>query len=122
LHEITRLSSLALIVPSPASGFHSSYYLGLGWGFAEAVWGIVQGWEQMSLYEDVMKEEDGTLMLKTDLEVDHDNGRIQGDNAEELDEALYQNIDESELERRVEILERMRGRRGQQVVNVAVHR
>lgn len=83
------MATLPMIAPSPTSGFHSSYYLGLGWGIAEAAWGIVQGWEQLTLYEDV---------LVPPLEEVRD----------EVDE-----MDEAELERKVEALERMRARRGE---------
>ncbi|OCF38115.1 hypothetical protein I316_00339 [Kwoniella heveanensis BCC8398] len=55
IHESLRMSTLPLIIPSPTSGFHSSYYLGLGWGVAEVTWGIVQGWEQLELYKEVMR-------------------------------------------------------------------
>lgn len=94
-----------MIRPSPTSGFHSSYYLALGWGAAETVWGIVQGWEQLALYEDVMRPEEGKV-VGLGLE---DGVRAEEMPVEEMDE---EEMDEVELERRVEILERMRARRG----------
>ncbi|GMK58396.1 hypothetical protein CspeluHIS016_0504280 [Cutaneotrichosporon spelunceum] len=105
VHEACRLVSVPLTIPSPTSGFHSSYWLGLGWGAAEAAWGIVQGYSQLSLYEDLSDpwairdlscdecEEDECLPEELDLE----------------DEAGA-NDDLAELEDRVEILERMRAR------------
>jgi hypothetical protein len=113
------MATLPIITPSPSSGFHSSYYLGLGFGLAEVTWGIVQGWEQMSLYEDVMTPElgfgledgktEGLGLFNGDA-VDEDNessGTVQP-----VDDVTRQMEEEAELERRVEALERMRGRRG----------
>jgi len=62
---------------------------------AEATWGIVQGWEQMSLYEDIMQPTD--------------ESRFEGLGLVPEDEVVDE---EEELERKVEALERMRGRRG----------
>lgn len=130
LHEAFRLLTLPLIVPSPASGFHSSYYLGLGWGVAEVTWGIVQGWEQLSLYQEIMPSSDkiylpdeedhidgeneqerakreGMLSAVEERDEEESNGEIEEEEDEEEDE-----LDESELEKKVEILERMRARRG----------
>jgi hypothetical protein len=117
------MSTLPIIVPSPTSGFHSSYYLGLGWGLAEVTWGIVQGWEQMSLYEDVMTPELDAGMEESKTQ---GLGLVDGEASEEeegqggesqytfygMDEAARQVEEEAELERKVEALERMRGRRG----------
>ncbi|WVR00178.1 hypothetical protein IAU59_007320 [Kwoniella sp. CBS 9459] len=64
IHELLRMSTLPLIVPSPTSGFHSSYYLGLGWGVAEVTWGIVQGWEQLELYKEVMRPSDSSSSFR----------------------------------------------------------
>jgi len=115
IHELLRMATLPIIIPSPTSGFHSSYYLGLGWGLAEVTWGIVQGWEQMSLYEDVMTPELDSGMEESKVQglglVEDSDGEsgytIQGMN--EVDRQLEE---EAELERKVEALERMRGRRG----------
>lgn len=101
-------------MPSPTSGFHSSYYLGLGWGIAEAVWGIVQGYEQLALYQDVMRPEEEDQEEITKIE----NGQIDRlSNVGSLDEEQYLDeiarADEAELERKVEALERMRERRGE---------
>jgi hypothetical protein len=101
LHELLRLSSIPLIVPSLTSGFHSSYYLGLGWGIAETAWGIVQGWEQMSLYRDVMKRDD-EAMGSSMITIKAEQGDEEGQGMEE----------EEELERKVEVLEKLRSRRG----------
>ena len=97
---------MTLITRSLSSGFHSSYYLGLGWGIAEATWGIVQGYEQLALYEDTLKsgEEQGEVQLSDDdsdaeLEGVHDAFQINGDAV-------------TDLERKVEFLERARARRG----------
>lgn len=115
IHELLRLSTLPIIVPSPTSGFHSSYYLGLGWGTAEVAWGIVKGWEQLSLYQDVMRlevepESNGKealgLKLNPDDEDDLEEG--QADSAVELRKQLEE---EDELFRKVDVLERMRSRR-----------
>lgn len=129
LHEALRLLTLPLIVPSPTSGFHSSYYLGLGWGVAEVTWGIVQGWEQLALYQEVMPssnriylpdEEDhddedeqgrakreGMLSAVEERDEEESDRDIEEEEHEEVDE-----LDDSELEKKVEILERMRARRG----------
>jgi hypothetical protein len=100
-----------MIAPSPTSGFHSSYYLGLGWGLAEAIWGIIQGWEQLSLYEDVLKqdqgEEDGEglgLIMHDEQQDEREGGVSYFERQDELEEA--------DLERKVEALENMRERRG----------
>jgi hypothetical protein len=120
-HELLRMATLPIIIPSPTSGFHSSYYLGLGWGLAEVTWGIVQGWEQMSLYEDVMTPELESGMEESKVQglglVEDSDGEsgytIQGMN--EVDRQLEE---EAELERKVEALERMRGRRGKLLVSL----
>lgn len=104
IHELIRLATLPMIRPSPTSGFHSSYYLGLGWGLAEAIWGIVQGWEQLVLYEDVMRSEADVEVVKGLGLEDAETG------SEDVD---VEELEEAELERRVEILERMRARRGE---------
>ena len=100
--------------PSPTSGFHSSYYLGLGWGIAEAVWGIVQGYEQLALYEDVMRPSPDSPETKIE------NGPNAWRSDDEVDEEQYleemNRADEAELERKVEILERMRARRDLEAV------
>jgi hypothetical protein len=116
------MATLPIIIPSPSSGFHSSYYLGLGWGLAEVTWGIVQGWEQMSLYEDVMTPEldDGSEESKTeglglvhgDAQGTEEEGDRSHDTIYSMDEVARQLEEEAELERKVEALERMRGRRG----------
>ncbi|ORY33440.1 hypothetical protein BCR39DRAFT_592790 [Naematelia encephala] len=112
LHELIRMSTLPLVSPSPTSGFHSSYYLGLGWGVAEVTWGIVQGYEQLALYSDVMRPEEidleGTGSVKFEVQ-ESEEGRLL--ESPEIAEIQLQLEDEEELERRVEVLERMRGRR-----------
>jgi len=119
-HELLRMSTLPIIIPSPTSGFHSSYYLGLGWGLAEVTWGIVQGWEQMSLYEDVMTPELDAGMDESKVQglglVGHDHESDAGESGytiQGINEEQRQLEEEAELERKVEALERMRGRRGQ---------
>ncbi|WVQ84621.1 hypothetical protein IAT38_006776 [Cryptococcus sp. DSM 104549] len=152
IHELLRMSTLPLIVPSPTSGFHSSYYLGLGWGLAEAAWGIVNGWEQLALYQEVMRPaDDAGLRLPSDeeeiqaalgdatpeerakmepaaaatakregllsavVERDEEGYDSVDDEREaeltEEEEEEEDQLDEAELERKVEILERMRERR-----------
>ncbi|KAE8539373.1 hypothetical protein D1P53_004473 [Cryptococcus gattii VGV] len=137
LHEALRLLTLPLIVPSPTSGFHSSYYLGLGWGVAEVTWGIVQGWEQLALYQEVMPssnriylpdeedhDDDGDEqerakregMLSAVEERDEEESDIEIEEEEDEEEDV---LDDSELEKKVEILERMRARRDlEQVIGV----
>lgn len=109
------MSTLPIIIPSPTSGFHSSYYLGLGWGLAEVTWGIVQGWEQMSLYEDVMTPELDSGIEESKVKglglVDDSDGE-SGYTIQGISEVDRQLEEEAELERKVEALERMRGRRG----------
>lgn len=112
LHELVRLATLPMIAPSPTSGFHSSYYLGLGWGIAEAVWGIIQGWEQLSLYEDVLKHESGEAEAGEGLGlIMHEEGEA-GDGYVS-DYERQDELEEAELERKVEALENMRERRGE---------
>lgn len=110
------MSTLPLSAPSPTSGFHSSYYLGVGWGIAEAVWGIVQGYEQLALYEDVMRPSQESLDSLRKAE----NGPSGWRSDDEADEEQYleemNRADEAELERKVEILERMRARRDLEAV------
>ncbi|ODN99110.1 hypothetical protein I350_07265 [Cryptococcus amylolentus CBS 6273] len=140
LHELLRLSSLPLSPASPTSGFHSSYYLGLGWGIAEVAWGTVQGWEQLALYQEVMMpsassakdgiwlesseegEEEGVKrdgMLSSVEERDEDENSLNED--EESDTSSEDDVlDETELGKKVEILERMRERRElEEVIGVA---
>lgn len=84
----------------------------------------MQGWEQLSLYEDVMTPE---------LDYGSEGGKVEGlgliggdqydyeddDDAESagtihaVDDLTRQMEEEAELERKVEALERMRGRRGE---------
>ncbi|WWC72036.1 uncharacterized protein I206_105995 [Kwoniella pini CBS 10737] len=133
IHELLRLCTLTLITISPISGFHSSYYLGLGWGSAEVTWGIVQGWEQIELYKEVMRPSSSPQLPTTDLEAQevsgpkvNGNGKREGlssvsersdedDSQAIYDESIDQQEgdeeDEEDLERKVEILERMRARR-----------
>ncbi|KAL1409091.1 hypothetical protein Q8F55_005915 [Vanrija albida] len=116
LHEGIRLVSIPLTIPSPTSGFHSSYYLGLGWGVAEAAWGIVQGWEQLELYRDLLEperwDEEAALTEEPD-EINGHNGLATVPETESLlvaaEEEAYLE-DEAELALRVEVLERMRAR------------
>lgn len=116
LHEALRLLSVPLTIPSPTSGFHSSFWLGLGWGTAETVWGIVQGWEQLALYQDVLgdaaPQECGACAwdaeaeaAEAELELDESYDEFPVAEEEVL-------LEEEELERRVEVLENMRSRRG----------
>jgi hypothetical protein len=115
-HELLRMATLPIIIPSPTSGFHSSYYLGLGWGLAEVTWGIVQGWEQMSLYEDVMTPEVDSGMEESKVQglgLVEDSDGESGYTVQGMNEVDRQLEEEAELERKVEALERMRGRRGQ---------
>lgn len=111
VHEACRLVSAPLTIPSPTSGFHSSFWLGLGWGVAEAAWGIVQGYEQLNLYEDLSEP-----WAIEDLACDDcdDTGLcpVPEEGLDPEDEAGA-NDDLAELEHRVEILERMRARAGE---------
>lgn len=126
LHEGIRLVSIPLTIPSPTSGFHSSYYLGLGWGVAEAAWGIVQGWEQLELYRDLLEEErwdEEAPLCDEPAEIGNGNGNGNGSNGlatvpeteallvADAEEQQYLE-DEAELALRVEVLERMRARQG----------
>lgn len=115
IHELIRLSTLPLSVPSPTSGFHSSYYLGLGWGIAEAIWGIIQGYDQLALYEDVMRPENDDEEALSGNKSGEDEHYTDSD-ATSMDGEPYtdeiERADEAELERKVEVLERMRERRG----------
>ncbi|KAK6909398.1 hypothetical protein I203_103416 [Kwoniella mangroviensis CBS 8507] len=145
IHELLRLSTLPLITISPTSGFHSSYYLGLGWGLAEVTYGIIQGWEQIELYKEVMRPS-GSLSLSSDPNDRDVEAQTTGGNGtartnkthegmlssvlersdEEDSQVIYDDLnqqdqeeeeieeeeeEEEELERKVEILERMRARR-----------
>ncbi|RXK40497.1 hypothetical protein M231_02149 [Tremella mesenterica] len=123
LHELLRLSTLPIIVPSPVSGFHSSYYLGLGWGTAEVTWGVVKGWEQLTLYEDIMPSLPPPSASHSPLlepSVPNTQGKdIQsvvpsssvGTDVEEDLELQREMEEEEELFKKVDILERMRARR-----------
>nr|XP_018260855.1 uncharacterized protein I303_06572 [Kwoniella dejecticola CBS 10117]OBR83013.1 hypothetical protein I303_06572 [Kwoniella dejecticola CBS 10117] len=139
IHELLRLCTLTLITISPISGFHSSYYLGLGWGSAEVTWGIVQGWEQIELYKEVMRPSSSPQLPSADLESQRPlaptlsrNGKREGllssvsersdeDDSQAIDDQPLEEEredneaeeDEEDLERKVEILERMRSRRGE---------
>ena len=125
------MSTLPLITRSPTSGFHSSYYLGLGWGIAETVWGIIQGYEQLALYADIMQAEEPTRWNNV-LGLKMENGEGEDEDAEgrgmdspravfldamSIDEEqvalMAEREDEAELERKVEVLERVRARRGE---------
>ncbi|KAL7418412.1 hypothetical protein Q5752_006870 [Cryptotrichosporon argae] len=131
LHEVLRLAALTVTLASPTSGFHSSYYLALGFGAAEAAWGIVQGWEQLALYEDVLSGRvedneyagesgwDGLSVVPEDPERGESAiGLVLGTPAgardrnepRVIDEQAEREADEAELERKVGILERMRAR------------
>lgn len=111
LNEALRLLSVPLTTPSPTSGFHSSFWLGLGWGTAETVWGIVQGYEQLALYEDVLgdaaPQECGACAWDAE---DADETYDEFPDSPVGEEEVL--LEEEELERRVEVLENMRARRG----------
>jgi hypothetical protein len=111
VHEACRMVSVPLTIPSPTSGFHSSYWLGLGWGVAEAAWGIVQGYEQLNLYEDL--SDPWAIEDLGDCDECEDTGLcpVPEEGLDPEDEAGA-NDDLAELEHRVEILERMRARAG----------
>jgi hypothetical protein len=73
IHELVRLLSLLLLsIPSttlstqPSSNdlFQHVYYLALGWGLAEASWGIASAWGKgMRLYWDVMRQPTPRVVL-----------------------------------------------------------
>lgn len=115
LHEALRLLSVPLTVPSPTSGFYSSFWLGLGWGAAEVVWGTLQGFEQLALYRDVLgdapQRECGACAWEDGGESDFPPDEPL-DEVEDEEEVL---LEEEELERRVEALENMGARRGELV-------
>lgn len=113
VHEACRLVSVPLTIPSPTSGFHSSFWLGLGWGAAETVWGIVQGYEQLSLYEDLS---DPWVVEEIGDDCDdeeRDLRTVPEDEALDPEDEAGANDDLAELEHRVTILERMRSRAGE---------
>lgn len=115
LHEALRLLSVPLTVPSPTSGFYSSFWLGLGWGVAEMVWGTVQAFEQLALYQDVLGDapERGCGACAWDAGIsDFSPEGMDEEEAEAEEEAILE-VEEEELERRVEALENMRARRGE---------
>lgn len=106
LHEATRMVSVPLTIPSATSGFHSSYYLGLGWGVAECAWGIVQGWEQLALYQDDDEQpfcDDACAEECMDPE-----GPVDLDAEDPDDDDDDDDLDE--LEHRVSILQKMQAR------------
>ncbi|KLT40550.1 hypothetical protein CC85DRAFT_287393 [Cutaneotrichosporon oleaginosum] len=107
VHEACRLVSVPLTVPSITSGFHSSYWLGLGWGVAEAAWGIVQGYEQLNLYEDLS---DPWAIEDLACQECNDEGLCPVPEDMDPEDEAGANDDLAELEHRVEILERMRAR------------
>lgn len=114
LNEALRLLSVPLTTPSPTSGFHSSFWLGLGWGTAETVWGIVQGYEQLALYQDVIgdaaPQECGACAWDADPDLEDETYDEFPDSPVSEEDVL---LEEEELERRVEVLENMRARRGE---------
>ncbi|ORX40591.1 hypothetical protein BD324DRAFT_611428 [Kockovaella imperatae] len=107
LHELVRLSSVTLITRTTCSGFHSVFYLGLGWGAAEVAWGIVQGYEQLSLYEDLLSsgQTETSAPQEADEEEEDEELEVGNDTFALEQEAV------TDLERKVEVLERVRARR-----------
>ncbi len=169
LHELIRLLSLLLLLPIPSTTlsplpssndlFQHVYHLALGWGIAEASWGIASAWGQgMRLYWDVMRQPTPKVVIenmrsedlprrrgwwarltgssnpkekKTDVEnhttpprqVDIPVGHHAVISTDFVDQANVSETssesereeeeEEEDLERKIGILERMKGRRGE---------
>jgi hypothetical protein len=152
--------------PSANDLFQQVYYLALGWGIAEASWGIAAGWgEGMRLYWDVMRQPTPQVVIDNmpaqprssklptgwwkfitarfgksgkrideeshhtpprQVDVDGPHVVIAEDFGGEEDEveasedgsttSEEQQEEEEDLERKIGILERMKGRRGEHLV------
>jgi hypothetical protein len=108
LQESSRIAALYVLDPAqPGSTttisqlFQQSYYLGLGWGLAEAFWGIVRAWfSGMRLYGDLLQ---GTA----DSSVERGN---ESDSDGSSASSLHNERDN--LLCKIANLKRLRGRRG----------
>lgn len=156
LHNILRLLTLYLIAPSTliptvnvsadatqkyaihtttTELFQSSFYLGLGWGIAEATWGIVKGWfAGTRLWSDVLPSTQTSASRSTASEAiareegireadfaREEAGYTVGEDAREGGDSSNESLEEEEedLEVKIQALERMKGRRGKSDVIAA---
>ena len=132
-HEALRIFTLYLINPQSYSHdplystttqiFQQSYYLGLGWGLAEAFWGIAKGWfAGMRLYVDVLPWKRPILGAARTSVHSSDIGRLSESatvNTVEAEQGLTvmgddddASAEEEDLATKIAILERLCGRRG----------
>lgn len=119
VHELVRLSTLPLIIPSITSGFHSSFYLGLGWGAAETTWGIVRGWQMLAPYEPAQRaREDAETGVKVALGLEQEATQdtetgYENESAFIRREVQLEELEEAEIEDKMMALEKARERRGE---------
>lgn len=132
-HEALRIFTLYLINPQSYSHdplystttqiFQQSYYLGLGWGLAEAFWGIAKGWfAGMRLYVDVLPWKRPILgaartsVHSSDIERLSESATVNTVEAEQgltvMGDDDDASAEEEDLATKIAILERLRGRRG----------
>ncbi|GHJ88935.1 hypothetical protein NliqN6_5337 [Naganishia liquefaciens] len=130
-HEALRIFTLYLINPRAYSHdplystttqiFQQSYHLGLGWGLAEAFWGIAKGWfAGMRLYVDVLPWKRQNLAATRNIVQSSDEylpSGVSDEAVEERRDGMEMEVDdddssaEEDLATKIAILERLQGRR-----------
>jgi hypothetical protein len=130
IQELLRIVSLYLIVDlrrndtvTTTELFQQSYYLAIGWGLAEASWGIARGWfEGVRLWSNLLNTSDqenideGQRNLSTSISRDYATAtsHLESDVVAEEDDVSASSLEDEEenLLDKIEALQRTRGRKG----------
>ena len=104
--------------------FQQSYYLGIGWGVAEAFWGITRGWfSGVRLWSDLLDQPSVTASgdpernMSTSTARDYATATSQQLDSDVLapdDQSSVSSLEDEEdnLLAKIEALQRLRGRKG----------
>jgi hypothetical protein len=102
--------------------FQQSYYLAIGWGLAEAFWGITRGWfGGVRLWSDLFEKRDARRVERAQIDpsasIARDYAATSHVESEALvgdDQSSNLSLDDEEgnLLAKIDALQRLRGRRG----------
>jgi hypothetical protein len=130
MQEILRVVALYLCEPHSSTMatttqlFQQSYYLGIGWGAAEASWGITRGWfSGVQLWSDLLDQPatepaaDPERNMSTSTAHDYATATSQPMESEVViadDRSSVSSLEDEEdnLLAKIEALQRLRGRKG----------
>jgi hypothetical protein len=130
MQELLRVVALYLCEPHLSTMvtttrlFQQSYYLGIGWGAAEAFWGITRGWfSGVRLWSDLLDEvsvepvADPERNMSTSTAQDYATATSQQMESEVVvadDQSSVSSLEDEEdnLLAKIEALQRLRGRKG----------